>query len=1067
MTQIEKAGKGKIWKKILLIFGITFVLLIGALIAIPYFYKDELFALAKKEINKNVNAKVDFDQNDISLSIFRNFPQLTFGIGDLSVTGIDKFDGVPLMSMERLDLSMDIMSVINYQTQPIKVNSVGLIKPDINILVLKDGTANYDIAKSSEEVQDTSAATSFQLNLNEYYIQDGAFTYDDRMGGTFLDIEGLNHSGSGDFTESIYDITTDTKIDALTAKSGGTSYLSKANLDADITVNADMNNMKFTLKEKNIKLNALEVDAVGWVQIQGEDINMDLDFKAPSTQFKHLLSMIPGAYTKDFDGVKADGNFTMNGNAKGTYNTKSLPAFNVNLGVKDGSFQYPDLPMGIKDIQTDIRVMSRSSNLDLMTVDIPSFHMLLGQNPFDATLKLRTPISDPDIDAKINGKIILEELAKAFPMEGVNTLTGIITADVEAKTKLSYIDNEQYDKVDMKGDILIENMDYIAEGMPEVLIQNMKMNFTPQNVKLENLTIKAGKSDIQANGTLDNILAYFSPEKTMTGNLKVRSNLFDANEWLSEEEAGATPSPTAEPVENEEVFDRFKFSLDAEMNKILYEDYELVNSIAKGSFTPEEINLERLSTKMGKSDIAIDGKLTNIFGYLYDNEIIGGDINFSSNYLDLNELGGYDETATAETSSGSTPPAAESEIISVPDFLNMKVNADIKEVLFTNMTLKNVNGLVSVKDEKVNLTDVKADLMGGQAKLVGNYDTSDKTKPSFELGYDISKFDFQETFKTLNTFQAAAPIGDYIKGNFNSAMTLKGIMGKDMIPDLNTITAQGMIETVNGMIQNFSPIKAIGDKLNVAYLQDDVKLTNTINKFNITDGRVIMEEFPFAYKDIDMKIAGSHGFDNTMDYLVKLKVPKELMGKGKVAGMAESGLDFLSNKASQFGVNLNAGNTVFVTLALTGDLKKPNVQIKNISLSDDGTSVKDAVTDSVKDIANEAVDSVKTVVNDKIDEVTGQVEDKANEVIDNVTNQIEDKVDDVVDNVKDQVGDKVEEVVGDRVDSLKNQVGDQIGDKVDDALDGKLDDVKDKVKDGIGGFTPPWKKKKKKDEDGE
>ncbi|MGB1217163.1 MAG: histidine kinase, partial [Saprospiraceae bacterium] len=528
------------------------------------------------------------------------------------------------------------------------------------------------------------------------------------MGGTFLDIAGLNHSGSGNFTEAIYDIATDTEINSLTARSGGTSYLSKAKLNADISVNADMNQMKFTLKENNIKLNALEVDAVGWVQSQGDDVNLDLDFKAPSTQFKHLLSMIPGAYTKDFAGVKADGSFTMSGNAKGTLNEKSLPAFNVNLGVKNGSFQYPDLPMGIKDIQTDIRVASKNSNLDLMTVDIPSFHMLLGQNPFDATLKLRTPISDPDVDATLKGKIILAELAKAFPMEGVKSLTGIITADVKAKTKMSYIDKEQYDKVDMEGNILIENMDYVADGMPKVLVQNMKMNFTPQNVKLENLNVKAGKSDIQADGTLDNILAYFSPGKTMTGNLKVRSKLFDANEWLPEETTEDTaPTPTAEPVENAEVFDRFKFSLDAEMNKIVYEDYELVNSVAKGSFTPEEINLERLSTKMGKSDIAVDGKFTNIFGYLYDNEIIGGNINFKSNYLDLNELGGYEETATAETVTESAPPVAETEIISVPDFLNMKVNADIKEVLFTNIKLKNVKGLVSVADERASLTDVK------------------------------------------------------------------------------------------------------------------------------------------------------------------------------------------------------------------------------------------------------------------------------------------------------------------------------------------------------------------------
>ncbi len=1045
------------------------VLLVIAIFAIPYFFKDEILALAKKEINKNINATVDF--SDADLSLLTNFPELTFSMNDLTVTGVDKFEGIPLASMKRMDFSMNLMSAIRpKEGEPIGINSISLVQPDINILVLRDGKANYDIAKSSgaETNKETTSSepASFKLNLSNYSIQKGKFVYDDRQGNTYLKIEDLNHSGKGNFTEAIYDINTKTNIGALTANSGGVSYLKKAKLDATIKINADMNTNKYTIKDNSIQLNAMKLNTDGWVQTEGNNTNMDLKFDAPSSQFKHLLSMIPGAYTKDFEGVDANGTFKFNGAAKGTLNDTKLPAFHLNLDVADGSFKYPDLPLGMKDIVTQIKINSQTSNLDQMTIQIPKFHMLLGQNPFDAQLNLKTPISDPDIDAILKGIINLEELSKAFPMEGVKSLNGILTSDITAKTKMSYIDNQQYDKVDMKGNLKLENINYNAEGMPPVVVQLAQMNFTPQNVKLDNFNARLGKSDIQANGTLDNILAYFSPEKTMTGKLTLRSQLFDANEWLEGSETtstteSSTATPTSIPESDEvEIFDRFKFELDAEMDKILYEDYELKNTVAKGSFTPDEVNLSSLGTKVGNSDIAVDGKITNVFPFLFDNETLGGNINLKSQYLDLNELTGYTEsTGTPSNENAKTtsppPPTEEGDVILVPDNMHISLNTDIKKVKYTNLVLDQLKGVVSIANEKIELKDVVANLLGGRAKLVGGYDTSNKTKPLFELGYDISKFDFQKSFKTLNTFQAAAPIGEFIKGIFNSTFSMKGVLGKDMMPDLNTLTASGDFLTIDALIQNFIPMKEIGNQLNISYLKDDIKIQNTKNYFKIQDGKIQVEEFPFQYKDIDMKVGGSHGFDQNIDYVLKLDVPIELIGKGKVAGYASSGLDMLGGVASKAGLNLgnlNVGEKVNIVLNLTGLMNKPKVKVISVKMSGEGgQSTKDALIDSVKDMAEDKINEIK-------DEVIDKVEDKVETVVDDVKDKVEDKVETVVDDVKDKVEDKVNDAVKDKVDDVKDKVEDSVKDKVDDKVKDKVDELKDK-------FNPFGKKKNKNKDD--
>ncbi|MDV7397561.1 hypothetical protein RZS08_39540, partial [Arthrospira platensis SPKY1] len=89
-----------------------------------------------------------------------------------------------------------------------------------------------------------------------------------------------------------------------------------------------------------------------------------------------------------------------------------------------------------------------------MFIDLARFTMKIGDNPFGGYLKLRTPMSDPDIDTRIKGKLDLAELAQAFPMEETEGMAGLITADITAKIRLSTIEREAYDQVNMQGEIL-------------------------------------------------------------------------------------------------------------------------------------------------------------------------------------------------------------------------------------------------------------------------------------------------------------------------------------------------------------------------------------------------------------------------------------------------------------------------------------------------------------------------------------------------------------------------------------------------------------------------------------
>jgi hypothetical protein len=721
-TQLKTSSKTKkIFKNVLKGLGIFLLVTVLAAAAIPYFFKDKIVEEVKSTINDNVRAEINF--GDFGVSMLGSFPDITLSLEDFTVDGVEEFKGVRLADIKSFEIRLDIMSVINGELM--EIERISLVEPTLYVKVLKNGKANYDITIPSEELDTMDVEpTKFALNLSEYSITNGNLIYDDAVSNVWVDIINLNHSGSGNFTEAIYDLATQTTADKFTASSGGISYLKEVKADIDMTINIDMTNSKYTFKENEVNLNALQLNFDGFVAMPGDDIDLDLKFGSPQTDFKAILSMIPAAYTSDFSSVKASGKMGLNGTVKGIYNSTKMPALDVNLSVANGSFQYPDLPLGMGNINVSANIKSPNANFDNMVVNVPKFHIELDKNPFDAKFLLKTPLSDPNVDATIKGKIDLAKLAKAFPIEGVKTLSGIIDADISTKMKMSDVTAEKYESVDLRGKMTITNMNYIADGMPDVKINDLTTEFTPQNIQLTNFDAKLGKSDLQIKGYVENPLTYFSGEKTMKGDLNVRSKLFDANEWLEDSEPSKVQNPdtdaTSAETNEEAIFDKFAFNIDAEFDRLIYDVYDMKNMKAKGNFTPQLFDIENFQMDLGKTDLQANGQIQNAFGYVFDGETVKGDLKLNSNKLDLNEImnmGTGSETESKNENSKEKTTAAEPEGDVFGRF-DILVEADVKEVNYDVYDLKNLIAKGKFGHNQFDITDFSTQI--GKSDISGS-----------------------------------------------------------------------------------------------------------------------------------------------------------------------------------------------------------------------------------------------------------------------------------------------------------------------------------------------------------
>jgi hypothetical protein len=365
------------------------------------------------------------------------------------------------------------------------------------------------------------------------------------------------------------------------------------------------------------------------------------------------------------------------------------------------------------------------------------------------------------------------------------------------------------------------------------------------------------------------------------------------------------------------------------------------------AFSPKYAALTNFDATFGKSDFKASGRLENFINYALSDGTLKGDLTLNSNFIDLDEL------MTEESSSTET---TESEVIKVPGNIYFSAKMNANQVNYDGLELKAVGGNLTVKDEKVSLDQFTANLLGGSAKINGSYSTKNTDKPIVDFAYNINKFSIQDAFNYVNTVQQIAPIAKYLTGTFSSEMSLSSLLNPDLSLDMKAITGDGEVRIPYATITNLPIFEKITQLINIPALsKPELNDAWTVLKFK--DGRVNVDPFDINLKDMKMNIVGSNGFDESIEYLVKLTVPSDKFG-----GEASIANNFLSKQNIPL-LNLAVPQNLTFHLNVDGFLKNPNVKIAKVTADQGEKGIKEQIKDTVK----EEIDNAKERAQQELD----------------------------------------------------------------------------------------------------
>ena len=626
-------------KKFVISIFIFILLLIAALILVPIIFRDDIKAALDREIEKSLNAKVFYDDKSFDISLFNDFPDVSLSIEKLGIVGIDRFKGDTLLSVKKFSLGLDIMSVIS--GDQIAINSIEIDKPSVMLIIMKDGTANYDIVKPSESAtatEENASSASLSLKIKKWSIINGDLIYFDQTLPFYTTLHTINHSGSGNFESDVFDMITKTDVAAVSFGYDGVEYLTNKKVIADVTMGMDFLQNTFTFKDNLITINALPLTAEGFLTLQeNEDIDMDFSFAGQQMSIKSILSLVPGVYIDYLEGLKASGDVNLSGTVKGTYNENSLPKVHAETNINNGRLAYTDFPVPIENIQVSATFDYPTSDLKDASFIVDKFNMVMDGERTEATLKLND-FENYRWDAYLNSNLDLEKLTKVIPLEEGMILKGKINGKISSKGSLAAIESEDIDRLPTSGELNMAGFYFESTDVAEpVSIENATATFTPEQITLKGLKGKLGESDFSANGKISDHLAYiFKPDGVLRGALNLKAESVNLDELMASSEEGATESNAdTTALKAVAIPKNIDFVLASTIDKLVYDGLNITDmtgdiivrdgkvtlnnnfNLLKGKFTivgnynTDNIDKPAFNFKLGIADLSIPEAFKN------------------------------------------------------------------------------------------------------------------------------------------------------------------------------------------------------------------------------------------------------------------------------------------------------------------------------------------------------------------------------------------------------------------------------------------------------------------------
>lgn len=263
-------------------------------------------------------------------------------------------------------------------------------------------------------------------------------------------------------------------------------------------------------------------------------------------------------------------------------------------------------------------------------------------------------------------------------------------------------------------------------------------------------------------------------------------------------------------------------------------------------------------------------------------------------------------------------------------FLPIKttITAQIEQFTYNKFEAKTIKGKIVTSPNSYECINCDMEALKGKVKADIIF-RKHNSQYLLDIISDVQKVEVKELFTSFNNFDQEEITANHISGLLSGKLIVKQVFDENLNPILDNLYVKTQLILENGRLQNYEPLKSLSKFAKVDDLQNlsFKTLSNEIEIFNQT---IFIPKMDIVSNAINLKLEGSHTFDNYMDYSIEVSLAKILANKSK----------WFSNKQeNNFEDNEMGGLTAFILMQGTPD---------NLDIKYDRTKSRKQVREEIK-----------------------------------------------------------------------------------------------------------------------
>ncbi|WP_430613298.1 AsmA-like C-terminal region-containing protein [Flavobacterium sp. JP2137] len=558
----------------------------------------------------------------------------------------------------------------------------------------------------------------------------------------------------------------------------------------------------------------------------------------------------------------------------------SIPKFKLSGQLKEGYLKMADLPAAVEKINFKLYAEARDSLYQNTTVDIQGLNAQALTNYVKGHFKLKN-LRNYDLDANVQLALNLAELTQFVPLSQAE-MRGDVRIDLVAKG--TYEPRKKRFPV-MNAVVKVDRGYIKLHAMPELPIEDIDIetNISSKRGSYSDLLIKVLPIQFKIAGESFKIDADLYNLNNLRYRVKSKGSLNIGNIYKLFKIDGLNVGGSIQTdlslrgLQSDAVagnYSKLKNSGLLTVNSLFLKSelFPKPLDIKRGvfKFFQEKMLFEDFRAVYGSSKFSMNGHLSNVIQFITsDQGQLHGQFDLKSKSFNVDEFMVF-APSTAAPSKGKT--AATAGVVMIPSHFDMRFNADVKQIKYSDLLLKNFVGSVLAQSGKVVVDQANFDLVGTQVAMKASYKPTSYTRAHFDYEIDAANFDIQRAYKEIKLFREMATMAKDAYGKVSLKYKLNGTLNGEMFPIMNTLEGEGQMTLEDIQFKGFKLLNSIASKTDMNSLEDGSVSKVEINT-SIKNNVMTIERTRMKMAGFRPRFEGQITLDGQMNIGFRLGLP--------------------------------------------------------------------------------------------------------------------------------------------------------------------------------------------------